>query len=1083
MVETVTSPSPAEKAGLRAGDVILSWLCAAAPPAFPEAASGSVRSPYDLLSPEIEEAPRRAVTLQGKRGGQEMTWTLTAGEWGLESRPILPVGLEALYLEGRGKIEAGDPAAGERIWQAAVDSAQAAGDGRLAAWLLNRLASLLAKPGKWPESDAAYEKALAALEREADPPAAADLLRQWGKTFERRAAWDDAVERYQKALAFDRKTAPQNLASARSLNALGVTTAKRGDYPAAEKLLLQALAIREELAPETVEVTGSLNNLGILTRRSGDLAASEKYLTRGEELQRRLSPDSTDHALFFQNLGNLALARGDLQKAESLHRQALAIFEKAAPGGDGVTDCLGNLANLATERGDLATADDYLQRLLALEERKAPDDLGDSTTLITLGILAEKRGDLEAAEVHYRHALAIQEKLSPKGWEAAFSLGSLGMVAARRGNLPKARDYLQRSLAIREKLAPGGLDVATTLEHLGRLEADGAGDLAKAERYLAQALAIFEKAAPESLGASDVLRDAGEIAGRRGRLTEAMALFRRTLDLRHKLVPGTTSEAQALYSLGRAERRAGLAKEGTRNLCRAIDVLDRQRAKLGGTPEARTSFEASIADYYYACLEGLIDLGQPDESFHVLERSRARSFLALLADRDLHPSGLSPELAAERRRVDTEYDGVQSQLAQLSSGRDDAEIERLTDELRDLRTRQEEVVARIRRESPRSAALENPEPLELAGAREALAPGTVLLEYAVGPERTWLFVVQPAGAAGAGLSIVPIAIGAKALREEVEGFRDLLGRPGSKRAALVARARHLYDLLVRPARERLETAQRILISPDGPLHTLPFATLMRGDRYLVEWKPIHFVISATVYAELTRPRPAPPATSTEALAAFGDPVYPPPSPAVAADPAVREAVRRGLGLKPLPATRAEVEGIVALYPRAQAFLGREATEERAKAIGPESRLVHFACHGILDERFPLNSALVLTLPEHPAAGQDNGLLQAWEIFESVRLDADLVTLSACDTALGREMGGEGLVGLTRAFQYAGARTVLASLWSVSDLSTARFMQRFYGYLRNGKPKDEALRAAQIDQVRGRSHPFHWAAFELFGAWH
>jgi CHAT domain-containing protein len=147
---------------------------------------------------------------------------------------------------------------------------------------------------------------------------------------------------------------------------------------------------------------------------------------------------------------------------------------------------------------------------------------------------------------------------------------------------------------------------------------------------------------------------------------------------------------------------------------------------------------------------------------------------------------------------------------------------------------------------------------------------------------------------------------------------------------------------------------------------------------------------------------------------------------------------------------------------------------------------------LLDERYPLNSALALTIPAMPAEGQANGLLQAWEIFEQMRIDADLVTLSACETALGKEMGGEGLVGLTRAFQYAGARTILASLWSVGDDSTAQLMTRFYGYLKAGRPKDEALRRAQIDLIRGGrsasgaaapiAHPFHWAAFQLIGDW-
>jgi CHAT domain-containing protein len=128
--------------------------------------------------------------------------------------------------------------------------------------------------------------------------------------------------------------------------------------------------------------------------------------------------------------------------------------------------------------------------------------------------------------------------------------------------------------------------------------------------------------------------------------------------------------------------------------------------------------------------------------------------------------------------------------------------------------------------------------------------------------------------------------------------------------------------------------------------------------------------------------------------------------------------------------------------------------------------------------------LALTIPERPAEGQANGLLQAWEIFEQMRLDADLVTLSACETGLGKELGGEGLVGLTRAFQYAGARTVLASLWSVGDDSTADLMTRFYGHLKSGKSKDEALRASQLEMIRARrsSHPFHWAAFQVIGDW-
>ena len=1079
VVESVTPRSTGATAGLQSGDVILSWS---------GGSSGTIRSPYDLLPLEIEESPRRAVTLQGKRGDEEMLWTLKAANWGIEARPSLPSGLAALYLEGKAKAEAGDLAAAERSWRSAAESARTAGDGRLAAWFLDRLARTLAKAGKWPEADAAYPEALTILERESEHPAAAELLRRWGDSFQVRGAWDAAVERYRKALTFDRMTAPKSLAAARSLGSQGIISAKKGDYATAEELLRQALAIREELAPGTTEVAEGLLFLGILARRSGHLTAAEEYLVRGEAILRRLAPDSLDHGRFLHTLGNLALDRGDLERAEDLFRQATAIYEETAPDSLFVVGCLTNLANVAVQRGDFAAADDLLRRVLALQERTAHDEVDRSSILTSLGNIAFNRGDLEAAESYFRQALAILEKLAPGGAEIADSLSSLGELAIRQGDYETARTCLRRALDIEEKLAPGGLHLALKLENLASLEADHGGGLVTAEELLRRALATVEKAAPESLTNSNILRELGEIAARRGRLEEALALHRRALELRRKRIPEGYSidTAKTLYSLGRAERRMGQSQEGILDICRAVDVLDRQRARLGGTPEERASFGTLFAGYYQACLEGLIELGRPAEAFHVLERGRARSFLEFLAERDLRLADLPPELAAERRRVNAEYDRVQSQLAPLSAGRDDAEIARLTEELRGLRTRQEEILARIRQESPRAAALQDPQPLDLAGARAALDPGTVLLEYAVGEERTWLFAVQPAGAKGSGLSVFRIEIGAKSLRDEVESFRLLVKDPGSDLAELQARARRLYGLLVRPAEAQIAGAQRILFSPHGPLHTLPFAALVRGKGYLVEWKPIHSALSATVYAELTKSRPPRRAPGEEHLVAFGDPVYPSPTTDAPADPELREAVRRGLALQPLPLSGQEVKSIAALYPQAEVYLGRDATEEKAKSIGPESRrLVHFACHGLLDERFPLNSALALTMPEKPAEGQDNGLLQAWEIFESVRLDADLVTLSACDTGLGREMAGEGLIGLTRAFQYAGARSVLASLWGVADRSTAGFMQSFYGYLHSGKPKDEALRAAQIDHIReraGPSHPFHWAAFQLTGDW-
>ena len=168
------------------------------------------------------------------------------------------------------------------------------------------------------------------------------------------------------------------------------------------------------------------------------------------------------------------------------------------------------------------------------------------------------------------------------------------------------------------------------------------------------------------------------------------------------------------------------------------------------------------------------------------------------------------------------------------------------------------------------------------------------------------------------------------------------------------------------------------------------------------------------------------------------------------------------------------------------YSGAAATRERAHRLGRSVRYAHFATHALVDFRFPMESALALA----PGKGggrleETAGLLPAWDIIDSMRLDADLVTLSGCETGLGSGDGGEGLVGLSRAFQIAGARTVAASLWSVSDRSTKELMTRFYRGLVRGQRKDDALRSAQRALISGEAgaafaHPWHWAAFELFG---
>jgi CHAT domain-containing protein len=307
----------------------------------------------------------------------------------------------------------------------------------------------------------------------------------------------------------------------------------------------------------------------------------------------------------------------------------------------------------------------------------------------------------------------------------------------------------------------------------------------------------------------------------------------------------------------------------------------------------------------------------------------------------------------------------------------------------------------------------------------------------------------------------------------------------------------------------------------------PGPAVRPDEQYLGAWKPFHLALSVTLFAELKRQRQAGSALPALTLVAFGDPQVPEwarlargttramargvtaqarrwtlregePAGFHIATAAFDSVVERGMALTPLPYARQELEQLARLFPGAsRIYVGEEATEERAKAIGGSARIVHFATHTLIDERSPLDSAVVLSLPESGTVGRDNGLLQAWKIFEGVRLAADLVVLSSCESALGQEIAGEGLIGLTRAFHYAGARSVMASLWNVSDRMTGELMLRFYRQLKAGLPKDVSLQRAQramIDRpvtARGEdgrpveldgSAPFYWATFEISGDW-
>jgi CHAT domain-containing protein/tetratricopeptide (TPR) repeat protein len=1040
VIETVAPESAGFRAGLMPGDQLLSW-CRAPQGTEGCAARGDLHTPFDWLSVQMVDVQRGGVVVEGTRGAEHLRWNLLPTIQGLTVAPLFQGELAEIYKVSRDREQAGDPASAAKELERAAERAEEHRCSGVALWLRARAGQLYVKARQWTEADAEYQGAVAKAQVLGAARVEVHLQVSWSEAF-----------------------------------------LPRGDAAQARRRLERALELEEKHHPEGLGVAAVLTRLGNVITNLADPAADpgeeERLYRRAYDLALRAAPGSGAEAAGANNLAMSAYSRGDLERSESYASRALAIREKLTPSGDAIIPSLVTYGNVLYARGELAGAEAAFLRAKRILEKLQPENTSLAKTLHNLGVIAFHRGDFDAAESLYQRELALYERLDPSGRSVLDSLIGLGELALQRGQADKAEESWRRALAI-SPAGPKGAWCLRGLAGVAKLQ----GRNAEAEKLLRQALEIWQKINPEAIDAGSIYLKLGLLLLDQGDTGAAEAHLRSGIRIQEK---NRSPLPDSYHALARLQARGGQVKEAAATYLTAVDVLESQRIRVGGAQESQWLFGSFLGNLYFEAAEHQILLGNTQKAWELVERGRARGFQALLAQRDLRFAGELPaELYAERRRLAAEYDRAQAALTEWMPEQDEEKLTDLEGRLRDLRLEQAKIQEQIRRFSPRIGALEKPAPLDLAAARSALDPGTVLLTYAVGESRSFLFVIEATGVSGPGLFLYPLPVGREDLKKEIEAFRSLLGRPDTLLPEVKQRGRHLYDLLVRPAEPVLAKADRWLISPDGPLHSLPFAALFSGGQYLVESRPIHIAASAAVYKEIRETRSEKPSAARMEFLALGDPLYPALENDAETDPQVQDALRRGLRLQRLPATRSEVKAISDLFPRTRVLLGRDATEEAIKTMAPQARRLHFACHGLLDEKFPLNSALALSIPEQPEEGRDNGLLQAWEVFEELRLEADLVTLSACDSGLGKELGGEGLVGLARAFQFAGARSVLASLWSVADVSTARFMKRFYGHLRGGKSKDEALRAAQVEQIRegaGASHPFYWGAFQLFGDW-
>lgn len=929
--------------------------------------------------------------------------------------------------------------------------------------------------------------------------------------------WRAAAEQQSTALEAWRALGAEREA-ARALTCLAVLHRLLGERSAAAAHAEAALAAWREL-DDRAEEAALLGELGLVRWQMGEIAAARELFAASLALGRELGEGFAAATA----AANLCL----MDLVEEKLRAGLACYDEALPRLTAVgaprleAAALVNVGRVHDLLGDPQQALESYRRAQRLQQL-AGDRKGEAQTLNNLGVLSRQLGDTETALASYSRALGIFRELGSTVWQARV-LNNVGNAYRGLGQLEQARAYFDQALPLWRQ-AGDRAGEATSLDNLGQVAretgepavaitlhrqsldlsralgaARGAAltlqSLARAQLAVgerANALAALDRALEllRSVGdranEAQVLRQRGELHLAGGEVEAARTDLEQSLETA-RATGQRSNEAAALAGLARAERRLAQLADAREHAMQAVAIAETLRTRFAN-PDLRTALSAVWHDAYELLIDLLMEshrqepaAGWGGAALETSERARARTLLELLQeagaaiDTDADPallekrSGLELRLAARAERaLDRRRASAQDQAA------DAAEGSALGYEL-------DVVEAEIRRQSPRFAALTQPRPLAVVEIQALLETDTLMLVYSLGETRSFLWLVET-GAIEVfelpGRAVIEKA--ARALHEQLAVF-DPAARGADHTAAV-----ELSRLVLGPVEARLG-ARRLAVVADGALHYVPFGVLplrATGEPVVARHEVVELA-SASALA-LQRRSLAERAPAPKWLAVVADPVFDGSDERVAGLPGDGGVVRESAVLERLVASRHEAETLAALAPPEQvlAALGFEASRERVLGDGLAGyRVVHFATHGIIDAANPALSGLVLSRVDRQGRPQP-GFLGLRDVYD-LRLGAELVVLSGCRTALGKEVRGEGLVGLVRGFLFAGARRVVASLWRVEDRATAELMVRFYRAMElRGASPAAALRSAQLEirAERRWRDPYFWAGFVLVGDW-
>ena len=938
--------------------------------------------------------------------------------------------------------------------------------------------------------------------------------------FERQADWDNVFHNIQKALDLNPQFTELYILQIRCLF-------KSGKPQEALKIGQQALSLLK--TKEEPELQAAIyNNIGSIYTATGKFVEAIDTLKKGLALYEQ-SGDLLGQAFILGNLGDAFLAKASYDTAMIYHLQALEIVQKF---GDQLAEAenLGAIAANYSYRGEYAKAFQFGQQALSLYQELGHKQ-GEAKELANFGVLHYEQGELTKALEYWNEALVLSKILCDVLHQITL-LQNLGLIYTDLGDLPKALNFYEQALALIKKTEDKDSEAICYL-NLGAIEwASGhreaflsymknalklfkatfnkrgqsmacsnlafayieSEEFRKAAEYFEQALEIAREIGNQ-FGEAETLNQLGVLYMKLNEFARAIECHEKALAISNK-IGAIKIGWDAKSGLGQTYEKQGNYPQAIAFYKQAVDDIESTRAELLLAEQKSGFFENKIL-IYQRLVHLLYQLNQKQpgkhfekQAFHFAERAKARALMDLLGEADVDINDdLDSTLAAQEKQVLKNISAINTKLRQtdLTPGHRDSLQQLLAQETATL----QDLKFEIKRNHPAYAEITYPTPLTLTQVQTGiLEKEQILLEYTLGEEKSYLWIIR---VDSNNIFQLPAE---KEIREKVSKYLAELSQPPQAENQTANLGREIFELLLKPAWPVIEKGTQLIIVPDGFLHYLPFETLVTGNHqkepvFLAQNFDVTYAPSASVLG-LIKNRLSEDSTQTvQELLAFGNPLFVKNiQTALMADSTddviLRNAYRQsGFKLDPLPNSATEVEKISALFPANQyaVYVHTAATEEQLKTMNLQRfRKIHFATHALIEEEQPARSCIVLSLDDDP---EEDGFLQTNEIF-NLKLNADLVVLSACQTGRGKLMHGEGIIGLSRAFFYAGAKSLVVTLWAVNDESTARFMEKFYQFMAAGNSQSRALKLAKEafiqSRVRRLRHPFYWAPFVLQGDW-